>query len=135
MDFWNYDPSDKGWYVYGKGSVSANGKQVIPDPDVRVWEFTGAMISGTGEPPGGPLNGASTNAGDPVDLATGLFVYQHTDLDVPDSLMPVSLTRTYRQGDSNSYSFGVGTASPFDLHLWSNENYKTAYLAFPTEAR
>ena len=46
MDFWNYDPSDKGWYIYGKGSVSANGKQVIPDPDVRVWEFTGAMISG-----------------------------------------------------------------------------------------
>jgi RHS repeat-associated protein len=131
VDFWNYDPSDKGWYVYGKGSVSANGKQVIPDPDVRVWEFTGAMISGTGEPPGGPLNGASKNAGDPVDLATGLFVYQHTDLDVPDSMMPVSLTRTYRPGDSNSYSFGVGTASSFDLHLWSDENYKTAYLALP----
>ena len=132
VDFWNYDPSDKGWYVYGKGSVSANGKQVIPDPDVRVWEFTGAMISETGEPPlGGPVNGASTNAGDPVDLATGLFVYQHTDLDVPDSMMPVSLTRTYRQGDNTSYSFGVGTASPFDLHLWSNENYKAAYLVLP----
>ncbi len=132
VDFWNYNPSDKGWYIYGKGSVSANGKQVIPDPDVRVWEFTGAMISGTGEPPlDGPVNGASTDAGDPVDLATGLFVYQHTDLDVPDSMMPVSLTRTYRQGDSNSYSFGVGTASPFDLHLWSDENYKTAYLVLP----
>jgi RHS repeat-associated protein len=132
VDFWNYDPSDKGWYVYGKGSVSANGKQVIPDSDVRVWEFTGAMISGTGEPPlNGPVNGASTNAGDPVDLATGLFVYQHTDLDVPDSMMPVSLTRTYREADNNSYSFGIGTASPFDLHLWSDENYKTAYLVLP----
>ena len=45
--------------------------------------------------------------------------------------MPVSLTRTYRQAESNSYSFGVGTASPFDLHLWSTENYKTAYLVLP----
>jgi RHS repeat-associated protein len=132
VDFWNYDPSDKGWYIYGKGSVSANGRQVIPDPDVRVWEFTGAMISSSGEPAlSGPVSGASTNAGDPVDLATGLFVYQHTDLAVSDSLMPIALTRTYRQNESTSYSFGIGTASAFDIHLWSDENYKTAYLVLP----
>jgi RHS repeat-associated protein len=132
VDFWNYDPSDKGWYIYGKGSVSANGRQVIPDPDVRVWELTGAMISTSGEPPlSGPLSGASTNAGDPVDLATGLFVYQHTDLSVSDSLMPIALTRTYRQEEGISYSFGIGTASAFDIHLWSDENYKTAYLVLP----
>jgi RHS repeat-associated protein len=132
VDFWNYDPSDKGWYVYGKGSVSANGKQVIPDPGVRIWEFTGAMISSSHEPPAsGPLNGESTTAGDPVDLYTGLFVYQHTDLQVPDSLMPVALTRVYRPRDENSYEFGIGTQSPFDLHLWSNENYHKAYLVLP----
>ncbi len=132
VDFWNYDPSDKGWYVYGKGSVSATGKQVIPDPDVRIWEFTGAMISSSHEPPAsGPLNGESTTAGDPVDLYTGLFVYQHTDLQVPDSLMPVALTRVYRPRDENSYEFGIGTQSPFDLHLWSDENYRTAYLVLP----
>lgn len=132
VDFWNYDPADKGWYIYGKGSVSANGQQVIPDPDVRVWEFTGAMISSSGEPPlSGPVSGAGTNAGDPVDLATGLFVYQHTDLQISDSVMPIALTRTYRPRESTSYSFGVGTASPFDLHLWSSENYKTAYLVLP----
>ncbi len=132
VDFWNYDPTDKGWYVYGKGTVSANGQQVIPDPNVRVWEFTGAMITTEREAPEkAPRNGASTTAGDPVDLYTGLFVYKHTDLSVPDSLMPIALTRTYRPEDDNSYSFGVGAQSTFDLHLWSNENYKTAYLVLP----
>ncbi len=132
VDFWNYDPTDKGWYVYGKGSVSPDGKQVIPDPSVRIWEFTGAMITSSHAPPAsGPLNGESTTAGDPVDLYSGLFVYQHTDLQVPDSLMPVALTRVYRPRDENSYEFGIGTQSPFDLHLWANENYRTAYVVLP----
>lgn len=43
--FWNYDPMDKGWYVYGRGKVSADGRQVIPDAGVAIYEFTGAMIS------------------------------------------------------------------------------------------
>ena len=135
VDFWNYDPGDRGWYIYGKGSVSKDGKQVIPDPGVRVWEFTGAMVSGTKEAPSaGPSHGNPTG-GDPVDLGTGLFVYSHDDLQLPDSLMPVTLTRTYRPGDDNSYSFGIGTQSPFDIHLWSNENYKTAYLIEPDGAK
>ncbi len=132
VDFWNYDPTDKGWYVYGKGTVSANGQQVIPDPNIHVWEFTGAMITTEREAPEtAPTNGAETNAGDPVDLASGLFVYKHTDLQVPDSLMSIALTRTYRPGDSNAYSFGIGMQSTFDIHLWSNEDYKTAYLVLP----
>ena len=42
--FWNYDPQGKGWYEYGRGTVSDNGRQVIPDPGVAVYEFTGIMI-------------------------------------------------------------------------------------------
>jgi RHS repeat-associated protein len=132
VDFWNYDPDEEGWYVYGKGSVTANGQQVVPDPGVRIWELSGAMITTERPAPEtGPKSGAEANAGDPVDLATGLFVYQHTDLQLPDSTMPVALTRTYRPGDSNSYSFGVGAQSAFDIHLWSSENYKAAYLILP----
>jgi RHS repeat-associated protein len=141
VDFWNYDPADKGWYVYGKGSVSSDGKQVVPDPDVRVWEFTGAMVPITGEPPGsgpgpgGPGGGPGPGGGDPVDLATGLFVYKHTDLELSDSVMPVDFTRTYRPGDYNSYAFGVGTTDPFELRLWSDENYKNAYLVLPNGSK
>ena len=49
--------------------------------------------------------------------------------------MPVTLSRTYRPGDDNSYSFGIGTQSPFDIHLWSDENYKTAYVVEPDGAK
>jgi len=49
INFWNYDPTEKGWYIYGQGTVSANGKQVIPDPGVVLYEFSGLMDQ-TGNP-------------------------------------------------------------------------------------
>jgi hypothetical protein len=30
MDFWNYDSRERGWYVYGQGSVSKDGRQTVP---------------------------------------------------------------------------------------------------------
>src|SRR5205814_2573950 len=43
-NFWNYDPEVKGWYIYGQGTVTKNAMQIIPDPGVVVYEFTGIMI-------------------------------------------------------------------------------------------
>jgi len=43
INFWNYDPTEKGWYIYGQGTVTANGKQVMPDPGVVLYEFSGLM--------------------------------------------------------------------------------------------
>ena len=129
--FWNYDASGQGWYVYGHGSVTPNGKQVVPDYGVRVWEFTGSMITGSPKPPGsGPKAGGSPKGGDPVDVGTGLFDYTKTDLVLLDTI-PVVIERTYRQGDSNSYSFGVGTTNRYDLRLWSENNYHEADLVLP----
>jgi RHS repeat-associated protein len=131
VDFWNYDPTGRGWYIYGQGTVTPNGKQVVPDPGVRVWEFAGAMITKTPKPPHpSPKPGGSTNGGDPVDLGTGLMVYRRTDLVIPDTI-PIVIERTYRPGDSNSYSFGVGTSSIYDLRLWSENNYHEADLVLP----
>ncbi|MGH7535095.1 MAG: Ig-like domain-containing protein, partial [Gemmatimonadales bacterium] len=80
FDFWHYDPDARGWYIYGQGTVSDSGRQVIPDPGVAVYEFTGAMIVGGGPTPpataGAPGNPAK--GGDPVDLGTGLFVLTKT---------------------------------------------------------
>jgi YD repeat-containing protein len=135
VDFWNYDADKQGWYVYGKGTVTPDGSKVIPDPGVRVWEFTGSMITGTPEPPGsGPKPGASSKSGDPVDLQTGLFVYHKVDLELPDTI-PIVIDHTYRQGDPNSYSFGIGTASLYDLRLWSVNNYHEADLVLPDGGR
>jgi RHS repeat-associated protein len=129
--FWNYDASGRGWYVYGHGSVTPNGKQVVPDPGVRVWEFTGSMITGSPKPPkSGSKPGGSSKGGDPVDMGTGLFDYTRTDLVIPDTI-PIVIERTYRQGDSNSYSFGIGTTNRYDLRLWSENNYHEADLVLP----
>jgi hypothetical protein len=131
VDFWNYDPTDKGWHVYGRGEVTPDGKQVVPDPGVRVWQFTGAMVVSSPPPPGeGP---GEASGGDPVDLGTGLFTYHHTDLVLPDTI-PIRIERTYRPKDSNSYSFGRGTTSLYDLRLWSTNSSKEADLVLPDGA-
>jgi RHS repeat-associated protein len=134
VDFWNYDPEDRGWYVYGRGTVTDDGKQVVPDPGVRVWEFTGAMaVSGPTPPSTGPPS-KGPKGGDPVDFFTGLFTYEHSDLVLPDTI-PISITRTYRTNDSNSYSFGEGMTNAYDLRLWPIVNYKEADLILPDGGR
>ena len=117
IDFWNYDAEDKGWYVYGRGTVTPNGRQIVPDPGVVLYEFTGAMVSNpSNAPPEGPEPCEACRGGDPVDLGTGLFVYSKTDLIIPDTL-PLVLTRTYRPRDTVSRPFGIGATHPFELFL------------------
>jgi RHS repeat-associated protein len=134
VEFWNYDPDDRGWYVYGHGTVTPDGTRVVPDRGVRVWEFTGAMSIDGPTPPitfPGPFGDLF---GDPVDPYSGLFVYHKTDLTLPDTI-PLSIQRTYRPNDSNSYSFGAGMTNLYDLRLWPIVNYKQADLIFPDGAR
>lgn len=166
IDFWNYDPESKGWYAYGRGTVTPNGKQIVPDPGVVIYEFTGFMVStgpgapgigpgccgdgfggggsnggggaggswpgpdspdaGRGTPGGGPAGPAagpdrpkrkkSGRGGDPVDLATGLFVLDETDLYLPD-VLPLALNRTYRPQDTASRPFGIGSTHPYEIYL------------------
>jgi RHS repeat-associated protein len=137
INFWNYDPEGKGWYIYGQGTVSANGKQIIPDPGVVIYEFTGIMIGQGGDPPSnGPIpgNGPGGEDGDPVDLGTGLFVQKKTDLTVAD-ILPITLRRTYRPGDNASRAFGIGATHPYDMFLWSVNNYQEADLILPDGER
>src|SRR5215207_3014719 len=137
MNFWNYDPEGKGWYVYGEGTVTADGRQVVPDPGVVLYEFNGFMINRNGMPPppgSGPNPGSDGEDGDPVDLATGLFVYDKTDFILPDAL-PLTLTRTYRPEDSASRPFGIGTSHAYELYLYSAQEYVQADLILPTGGR
>ncbi len=125
-NFWNYDPNVRGWYVYGKGTVNSTATQVIPDPGVMVWEFTGAMIGGHPDGPSPAAGGAPPEA-DPVDPATGLFTYTKTDLSLADTL-PLVLTRSYRQADPNPRAFGIGTNHPYDIFI-SSYGYTNYYQA------
>ncbi|HEY6971173.1 MAG TPA: DUF6531 domain-containing protein [Candidatus Angelobacter sp.] len=121
FDFWNYDADVKGWFVYGHGKVSADARNILPDPGVLIYEFTGAMVGSTGAGKqaclaswrnlGGLL---CPKAGDPVSLNTGDFTYEKTDLVLPDTI-PINFSRTYRSNDSVVRSFGIGATDNYDI--------------------
>jgi RHS repeat-associated protein len=122
VDFWHYDPEERGWFVYGLGAVRPDGRRIEPRAGVSIYEFTGAMV---GDPSFGPAEGpppcAECEDGDPVDLATGLFVYTKTDLALPD-VTPLALTRTYRPRDTRSRVFGIGSNHPYDIFIVGDTN-------------
>ena len=133
MDFWHYDPAGKGWYVYGHGTVTPDGTQVVPDPGVEVYQFTGAMLITPGEdppPPVGPQPGGQATDADPVDLGTGLLVDRATDLTV-DDVLPIGITRTYQQSDTGRRSFGIGVTNEYDIRLFSNQRFVEADVIMP----
>ena len=134
IEFWHYDPEEKGWFVYGTGRVQPDHKQVTPKPGVAIYEFTGAMINGDWTAAIWAAIFGGARGSDPVDLGTGLFVMEKTDLYLPD-IIPLALTRTYRQGDSQSRPFGIGSTHPYAIFLWSADEYDEADLIMPDGAR
>jgi len=118
VDFWNYDARGKGWYVYGKGTVTPDEKQVVPDPGVAIYEFSGAMISNPSNAPdvAPPCGPDVACGGDPVDLYTGLFFRENTDL-VVDDVFPLEIRRVYRSHDYASRAFGTGSSLSYDIFL------------------
>ncbi|HET6482782.1 MAG TPA: RHS repeat-associated core domain-containing protein, partial [Actinoplanes sp.] len=138
MDFWHYDPAGKGWYVYGKGTVSSDGKRVEPAKGTEVYQFTGAMLitPNTDPPPAvAPVQGGSTLDGDPVDLRTGLIIDRHTDLAV-DDVIPISVTRTYQQSDTGRRTFGIGANFDYSLDLYRATNtFVECWLLTPDGGR
>jgi RHS repeat-associated protein len=138
VEFWDYDPDQKGWYVYGYGTVTADGTQIVPDKGVGVWEFTGAMINDGENPPSRKANchrgTKCKQGGDPIDLSTGLMVLDRTDLSLPGTL-PVDMTRTYRNEDPNSRAFGLGTNFGYGMFLWSANQYQEVDLILPDGGR
>jgi RHS repeat-associated protein len=121
VNFWNYDPGNGGWRVYGYGKISPDGKTVIPDESVgfrQIMTF-GYGIGGSGSTPpakDGPPPGGCSQGGDPVDCATGLFLHSSTDLVVQD-VVPISASWTYRQNDTVSRAFGVGANLSYAMWL------------------
>jgi RHS repeat-associated protein len=117
FDFWNYDAESRGWYVYGQGKVTNDGRQIVPNPGVLVYELTGAMVGSSGPAPGQfPTPGSESRDGEPVDLSTGIFEYDKTDLFMPD-ILPLRLQRTYRTNDSQQRPFGIGATHNYDFFM------------------
>jgi RHS repeat-associated protein len=120
FNFWHYDPGYRGWYIYGLGTVQEDGKQIVPDPGISVYEFTGAMVAPNplGKPAEGKKCRDSSNCdkGEPVDLQTGIFQMEKTDLFLPD-IIPIKFTRVYRTRDTYSRALGLGASHSYDMFL------------------
>lgn len=129
-DFWVYSTKE-GWQMYGAGHVTADAKQLAPDPGVSlVWALgAGASFSNANPPNGRACSGAA--ASQPVDLQTGMFFHEWNDLTVND-VVPLSLSRAYNSADNLSHVFGIGGNSNFGMHLYSsNGNFTTPQLVMP----
>jgi len=44
---WRYEPDANGWAAYGMGTVSADGRQIVPDPGVVITDFYSAECDPT----------------------------------------------------------------------------------------
>jgi hypothetical protein len=86
-------PGDYGWYVYGQCSVSGDGSQLVPDPGVGIWTFSGAMVGNPGEPTTAGDSQRNT-CSDPVDTSTGIFRHNEADFHLAD-VIPIDLVRTH----------------------------------------
>lgn len=131
--FWRYQPDGPGWSPYGMGTVQADGRQVVPDRDTRIYALSGAMYNGAGDnaPQYAPKSVANAPAtADPVDVASGLFVERRTDLAL-GGLLPVKITRTYRPGDYNRRSFGIGMTLSYWMAFHSTNQYQVTDLILP----
>ena len=113
LALWSYDAWHGGWYEYGHGTVSADAQQIVPDPGVDLKRVTCYFYLGLPATFGGPIPGGVSDA-DPVDLATGFFTHEKTDLVVPD-VIPIVLKRAHRPGDPNYRQLG---SSNFEYQMY-----------------
>ncbi|MFE3688053.1 polymorphic toxin-type HINT domain-containing protein [Streptomyces sp. NPDC059095] len=138
VEFMDYDPAKKGWYVYGHGQVSADGRQVVPDSKTRVWAFHGAMFNISDLVPWDMSwikDAIDWLSGDPVDLGTGMLTDSRTDLAVTDPLGGAEVSRTYWQGDTHQRAFGIGRDLSYNVLLHSEKQYQEVDLYLPGGAK
>ncbi|MFF1817270.1 polymorphic toxin-type HINT domain-containing protein [Kribbella sp. NPDC058245] len=129
LNFWTHEKYAEGWEIYGRGTVTPDGTQVIPDQSTGIENFDGAMINVDGwlEALGKGILEALGSAGDPVDLGTGRFTYTQSDLAL-GGFIPIEAQRAYNSGDGRARPFGMGTIGTYDTFLTSRRQWQEADL-------
>ncbi len=118
VDLWGHSVQ-KGWYVYGQGTVSADGKQIVPDPGVQFLRVTCIFLGQTPTWLAKILDGILR--ADPVDPVTGLYTMEKTDLVLPD-VIPIVLQRQHRSADASVGLFGKGQHDIYSMVLSSPDH-------------
>ncbi|MBI3394157.1 MAG: hypothetical protein HY039_13440, partial [Nitrospirae bacterium] len=125
------------WMPGGRGTVSEDGKRIIPDPGTGTSRFCcGALLYipyDDNTPDDSP--NCKNLGGDPVDLATGTFRHEQIDLVVPWRI-PVRIARTHRTRDATFGPFGVGTYLNYDWYVYRyGTDNANARLSLPASIR
>ena len=121
------DPERGTMVPYGTGAVSADGTQVIPDPDpshpghlyglVRPgWHFFAPPPPPTPPPPPPPPNSCPVPAS-PIFLASGMDILKHTDLEMVGNPLTLELVRAIYTNTTYLGVFGIGGDHNFDLAI------------------
>ncbi|MBI4822825.1 MAG: IPT/TIG domain-containing protein, partial [Nitrospirae bacterium] len=128
VELWYYDespqpdPNSNQWKPFGMGTVSEDGKLIIPDPGVGIPKFCcGAsfprpvtIIPPTGLQPSS--EGGACPKGDPVDPLNGMFIYSKNDIAYPSPSM-LNITRLYKSDNTTIGPFGRGTSINYNRFL------------------
>ena len=118
-DLYFFDLSIGNWAIWGQGTVSDDSRVIVSDPGAGLPRFAwhGAACRSTCPilTAGGDRH---ATGGEPVDLVTGQFTVNKTDLVLPGRI-PVTIQRSHRSGGTTLNSlFGVGwTLGLFDAVL------------------
>jgi YD repeat-containing protein len=131
MPLYAFDHDLVRWYIYGTGTVSADGRTIVPDlnpadPQGRRYGLRDFSWHFPAPPPrdnSGPCDCLSAYTSEPVDLSTGDKIETMTDVAFGGARGAVALTRYYSsllmlrnyQGP-----FGLGTTHTYDIRVRGN---------------
>jgi RHS repeat-associated protein len=131
----SYEPG-KQWFTYGQGLVSADGTQIVPEAGVEFHRVTCYLTLGN------PVSFLAAilgglRAGEPVDIATGIFTMEKIDLVLPD-VIPIVIKREYRQNDTVARNGEYGVSQSFFYQMMlvgDNTTYTFAELVLGNGTR
>ncbi len=108
-DLYFFDIAAGTWSLWGTGTVSQDGTQIVSDPGFGLprfaWHFPFCPKSLVDEVKTRQANRAT--GGEPVDLPTGRFTVQKTDLVLPGRI-PIAIRRFSRSENPQPGLLGIG---------------------------
>jgi RHS repeat-associated protein len=130
MPLMTLDPTRGTMVPYGTGTVSADGTQVVPDPDPAIsghrygivnFDWHGQMPQPQNQISTSPCSSRAPRSGctqqcpvaktdNPVDFASGIETLSSLDLAFGGARGGIAIDRYYRTMGANAGPFGIGTA-------------------------
>ncbi|MBP8116176.1 MAG: IPT/TIG domain-containing protein [Nitrospira sp.] len=147
-ELWFYDEAPDGsrpnqWAKLGTATVSGDGNQLVPDIDPATGKAYGqprfccggifaAMLRAAFDLINNQVNGQpqtpnGAKGGEPVDLGTGAFNLEKTDMVLPGRL-PITITRHYRSNGPATGPFGPGTSHGYQVVVRAEANVRTLFM-------